>query len=58
MASQNRYIAVNEGGFKETIVDEKTGFLVNSLSEMSEKMSFIAENPPIAEEMGKQAEKG
>lgn len=33
MASGKSVIAVNEGGFKETVIDGKTGFLVNADSE-------------------------
>jgi glycosyltransferase involved in cell wall biosynthesis len=33
MASGKLVIAPNEGGYKETIIDEKTGFLVNNINE-------------------------
>jgi glycosyltransferase involved in cell wall biosynthesis len=56
-ASYKPIISINEGGPKETIVDGLTGFLVNSKKEMSEKMLLIAENPKLAEEMGKNARK-
>lgn len=57
MASYKPVISVNEGGPKETIVDGKTGFLVNSPKEMAEKMRFIVENESLAEKMGKEGRK-
>ena len=53
MASSKPVISVNEGGPKETVLDGKTGFLVNSVDEMAKKMQFIAEHQAIAESMGK-----
>ena len=53
MASGKPVIAVNEGGPKETVVDGKTGFLVNDEKEMAAKMRFIAEHPSTAEEIGR-----
>jgi len=53
MASGKPVIAVNEGGPKETIENNKTGFLINDEKEMAAKMAFIAEHPKIAEDMGK-----
>jgi glycosyltransferase involved in cell wall biosynthesis len=57
MASSKPVIAVNEGGYRETIVDSKTGFLVNSVDEMAEKMLTIVEHPKTAEAMGKAGKK-
>ncbi len=57
MASYKPVISVNEGGPRETIVNGKTGFLVDSPSEMAKKMEFIAENGQIAKEMGRAARK-
>ena len=54
MASGKPIISVNEGGPRETILDEKTGFLVNSPAEMASKMKFIAEHGKLAEKMGKE----
>ena len=56
-ASYKPIISVNEGGPRETVLNNKTGFLVNSTEEMAEKMLFLAEHPKIAEEMGKAARK-
>ncbi|MGC8669769.1 MAG: glycosyltransferase family 4 protein [Candidatus Micrarchaeia archaeon] len=53
MASSKPIISVNEGGPKETVLDGKTGYLVNSVQEMAEKMQYIAEHPKHAEELGK-----
>jgi glycosyltransferase involved in cell wall biosynthesis len=57
MASYKPVISVNEGGPTETIVDGKTGFLVNSPNEMANKMKFLVENKSISKEMGKAARK-
>lgn len=50
-------IGVNEGGLRETIVDGKTGFLLNEVTpeKIAEKIDFFADNKKIAEEMGKNA---
>ncbi len=44
MASGKPVIAVNEGGPKDTVVDGETGFLVNSESEMAERMLYVSEH--------------
>ncbi|HIH49929.1 MAG: glycosyltransferase [Candidatus Micrarchaeaceae archaeon] len=54
MASSKPVIAVNEGGFRETIVNGRTGFLVNSPAKMAEQMRFITEHSSIAKQMGKE----
>jgi glycosyltransferase involved in cell wall biosynthesis len=53
MASGKPVIAVNEGGPRSTIVNGKTGFLINSEDEMANKMRFFADNPQAAKELGK-----
>ena len=53
MSSRKPCIAINEGGPKEVILEGKTGFLVNSIDEMAERMSFLAERPEEVERMGK-----
>ncbi len=53
MASGKPVIAVNEGGPRETILDGKTGFLVNNENEMAAKMRFVAAHPSTAEDMGR-----
>ncbi len=57
MASSKPIIAVNEGGPKETIINNKTGFLVNSPEEMANKMRFVIEHRSMAESMGRQGRK-
>ena len=57
MASQKPVISVNEGGPRESIVNGKTGFLVNSVDEMAEKMHFLADYPDVCEKMGKAGRK-
>ncbi len=54
MASSKPVIAVKEGGFRETIVNGRTGFLVNSPARMAERMQFITEHNSIARQMGKE----
>ncbi len=53
MASAKPVISVNEGGPQETILDGETGFLVNSPSEMAERMLYLAEHKNFAEKMGR-----
>lgn len=57
MASSKPIISVNEGGPKETILNNKTGFLVDSTSDMADKMVYISQNPDKAEDMGKAGRK-
>ncbi|MGI0141131.1 MAG: glycosyltransferase [Candidatus Micrarchaeales archaeon] len=57
MASEKVLIAVNEGGPRETVEDGKTGFLVNSPEDMSEKMKWIVEHKELASKIGKAARK-
>ena len=52
MMSSKPVIALNEGGMKETIKEGETGFLVNSVEEMAEKMFFLATHPGTAQKMG------
>ena len=53
MASSKPVIAMDEGGPTETIINGKTGFLVASCGEMSEKMGFLADHPKILARMGR-----
>ena len=52
MMSSKPVIALNEGGVKETIKEGETGFLVDSVEEMAEKMFFLATNADAAQKMG------
>ncbi len=52
MASSKPIISVDDGGPRETIIEDRTGFLVKSSEEMAERMKFIVEHPKDAERMG------
>ncbi len=51
-ASGKPVIAINEGGPMETVVNAKTGFLINNEKELAEAMEHIASHPARAKEMG------
>jgi glycosyltransferase involved in cell wall biosynthesis len=53
MASGKPVIAVNEGGPKETILQNKTGILVNSPEEMATAMLKVAKDGELAARLGK-----
>jgi glycosyltransferase involved in cell wall biosynthesis len=53
MASSKPVISVNEGGPRETVTSQKTGFLVGSPSEMAERMAELALDNGLAERMGR-----
>ncbi|MGV8176883.1 MAG: glycosyltransferase family 4 protein [Candidatus Bilamarchaeaceae archaeon] len=53
MASSKPCISVDEGGPRYSIVDGKTGFLVEDASEMTEKMQELADDEGLCEKMGK-----
>jgi len=57
MSSSKPCISVNEGGPAYTILDGKTGFLVNSPGEMAQKMRYLADHPDECERMGKAGRK-
>lgn len=57
MASSKPIISVNEGGPTETIINNKTGFLVNSPKEMAERMEYIVKNGAAADLMGRNGRK-
>ena len=46
-------ISVNEGGPTESVLPGETGFLVEDVEEMAEKMEKLAEDEELAREMGK-----
>ena len=56
-ASGKLTIGANEGGLKETIVDGKTGFLIDDVTpeKIAEKINYLAENKKIAKRMGLKA---
>ena len=53
MAASKAVVAINEGGPKETVVNGKTGYLVNSPQEMAKRMIQLIEEPQLAKKMGK-----
>ncbi len=53
MASGKPVISVDEGGPRETILEGKTGFLVNSELEMAKKMKIIVDDRSLAHELGR-----
>lgn len=53
MASSKPVISVKGPGPSETIIDNVTGFLVESEAQMAEKMLFLVNNQWVAETMGK-----
>jgi len=49
-------IAVNEGGYKESIIDGKTGYLVpRDPKALAQKLEFLLANEKIRTKMGKNA---
>lgn len=53
MATGTPVVAVREAGFRETIVDQKTGFLVDRYStSLAEACQSLINNPSLAEKMG------
>ena len=52
-------IGSNEGGLKETVMNGETGFLIDDVSpeKIAEKIDFFANNPEMAEKMGKNGKK-
>jgi glycosyltransferase involved in cell wall biosynthesis len=57
MSASKAVVAVNEGGPKETVVNGKTGFLVNSVEEMAKRMIQLIEDPALSKKMGKAGRK-
>jgi glycosyltransferase involved in cell wall biosynthesis len=56
MACQTPVIAIAEGGYKETVIDGKTGYLIPRKADiLAKKIVFLIENPKILEKMGKTA---
>jgi len=53
MSAKKPCISVNEGGPTYSIADGETGFLVDSVEEMVEKMVFLADNQGECEKMGR-----
>ena len=54
-ASGKPCIGINEGGLKETIIDGGTGFLINNVDELTEKMELMLKTPGLAQSLGERA---
>ncbi|MCX8200151.1 MAG: glycosyltransferase family 4 protein [Candidatus Micrarchaeota archaeon] len=57
MASEKPVVAVDEGGPRETILHEKTGFLCKSTDEMATCMGLLASDITLVEKMGRAGRK-
>lgn len=56
MACETPVIAVNEGGYKETIIDKENGLLINrNVEDLYEACMFFIKNPEKRAIMGKRA---
>ncbi|MFH1656693.1 MAG: glycosyltransferase family 4 protein [Candidatus Nealsonbacteria bacterium] len=54
MACKTPVIAVNEGGFKETVVNNSTGYLINrNKKELAKNIVFLIKNPKTVNMFGK-----
>jgi len=58
-ASEKPIIASDEGGLKETIINNKTGLLIKNISakNIAEKMNYLIEHKSSAKKLGKNAKK-
>lgn len=58
MACGTPVVALNVAGYRETMLSEKTGFLVDFDSrQIADKINLFLDNPGLAEEMGKEGRK-
>jgi glycosyltransferase involved in cell wall biosynthesis len=56
MACETPVLAVNEGGYRETVIDGVSGYLLpRSVDKFVEKLEFLINNPKVVKKMGKQA---
>lgn len=54
MACETPVLAVNEGGYKETVIDGVTGYLLPRYPKaFADKIKYLMDNPDIARKMGK-----
>jgi glycosyltransferase involved in cell wall biosynthesis len=53
MASGKPVISPNEGGYKETIINKKTGFLINDINEFNLKRAILKLNRELAKSPNK-----
>lgn len=53
LACETPVVAFNVAGYRETMIDEKTGFLVDfDAKQIAEKVQYLLKHPEIAEKMG------
>ena len=57
MASRKPVLAWNEGGPTEIVENGRTGYLVNTVQELTVRMNSLADTPGIAERMGRAGRK-
>ncbi|MCH7952199.1 glycosyltransferase family 4 protein [Patescibacteria group bacterium] len=58
MACETPVIAVREGGYRETVVDGETGYLVErDPKKLAEKINLIRKSPDLAQKLGKAGRK-
>jgi len=58
MACETPVLAVNEGGYKETVVDGKTGYLLKrDPKAFAGKIKYLVTNPDVARKMGREGRK-
>ena len=57
MAASKPCIAINEGGPRETVINGKDGFLVDSAQEMAQRMEWLSKNEGRCEKMGREGRK-
>ena len=54
MACETPVLAVNDGGYRETVVDGVTGYLLpRDAGVFAEKIRYLIENPDVVKKMGK-----
>jgi len=58
MACEKAVVAVDRGGYRESVVHGETGFLVEPKAEsFAEAMRFLADHPEVMEKMGEEGRK-
>jgi glycosyltransferase involved in cell wall biosynthesis len=57
LASSKPCIAIGQGGPRETVDNSEDGFLVQTPTEMAQRMEYLALHPGICEKMGKMGRK-
>lgn len=58
MACQTPVVAVNQGGYRETVIDGETGFLIDpDPSRLAHRLTLLLKNPELGQRLGKAARK-